>query len=186
MKQSTPIPAHVVPLNFSLAFIMVVATILATPRAARSQTDDEPKPHKKGLIDQVSGQGFGMAGCGVGSILFGETPGLAQVAASLTNQIYFNNTFAGTSGTSNCEDADPIDARTAQVFIDSNRVAIENDIAKGSGETLQAFFELAGCSPRGESTLSLHRHYQEIFVPGAKSIDVVKSIRQFTTCSRLG
>ena len=167
-------------------FFLTIAIGFAGKPAALAQSDDEPRPHKKGLIDQVSGQGFGMAGCGLGSILFGEAPGLAQVAASLTNQIYFNNTFAGTSGTSNCEDADPVDAKTTQIFLESNRVAMENDVARGDGETLQAFLDIAGCSKPSETSQKLHRHYQEIFAPGAKNADVLKSIRQFAACSRLG
>ena len=30
---------------------------------------------RKGLVEEVSGQGYGAAGCGLGSILFGSKPG---------------------------------------------------------------------------------------------------------------
>lgn len=148
---------------------------------------------KKGLVDQLSGQGYGMAGCGLGSILFGERTGIIQVFAATTNDFYSNNTFAVSSGTSNCE-PDMGSASSAKNFIDSNRPAIENDIARGSGETLSAFYEVAGCQERSAVATTLKSNYKNIFAPGANNEQVYRSIRETLTnekstahsCSKLG
>ena len=55
------------------------------------------------MVDEMSGQGYGMAGCGLGSILFGAKPGKIQILSGTTNGIYGNQTFGISSGTSNCD-----------------------------------------------------------------------------------
>ncbi len=54
-------------------------------------------------VDKSNNAAYGMAGCGLGSILFGETENRGgQILAATTNGIYGNGTFAMSSGTSNC------------------------------------------------------------------------------------
>ncbi|MFN8945903.1 MAG: DUF3015 family protein, partial [Pseudobdellovibrionaceae bacterium] len=58
---------------------------------------------KKALVDEMSGQGYGMAGCGLGSVVFGDKPGFIQIFAATLNSIGGNQTFGISLGTSNCE-----------------------------------------------------------------------------------
>ena len=176
-------------------FMVAAGALLLATQAISPTASAQEK--KKGLVDQMSGQGYGMAGCGLGSILFGDKPGMVQIFASTTNNTYGNNTFGVSSGTSNCE-TDDGDAKSAKVFIESNRFAIENDIARGSGETLSAFFDIAGCEERANVGQALQKNYQGIFAKDAGSErnpeQVLNSIRETirankptaTACPNLG
>jgi len=85
---------------------------------------------------------YGAAGCGLGSVIFGNQPGPIQVVAATTNGTFGNQTFGITSGTSNC--GSPLFASNTHVndFVASNMDALARDIARGNGETLDAFAEL--------------------------------------------
>jgi hypothetical protein len=160
-----------------LATVMLVQTAQADDSGKDTGKDTDKPTRKRGLVEEMSGQGYGMAGCGLGSILFGETPGIVQVVAAFTNNFYSNNTFAGTSGTSNCDDRDSGDGRAVQAFVESNRMAMQNDIARGAGETLSAFYDIAGCSLRSEVSATLQKNYQNIFTQPVSDKSVFKSIR---------
>jgi hypothetical protein len=158
---------------------LVLASILTAMIAVSSKSvaqEQQQQPKKKGLIQEVSGQGYGTAGCGLGSILFGEQEGMVQVFASTTNGIYGNNTFSASSGTSNCTPQGR-GGRAATVFIESNRLAMENDIARGSGETLASFFHLVNCSSPDVVGHELQKNYDVIFQKGASEDQVLDSIR---------
>ena len=73
--------------------MMGLLILAAGSTASQANAEEAKKAKRKGLVDQVSGQGYGTAGCGLGSILFGEKEGMVQVFASTTNGIYSNNTF---------------------------------------------------------------------------------------------
>lgn len=109
----------------------------------------------KSLHDQFTGQGYGVAGCGLGSIVFGDKPGMIQVIAVTLNQYSFQ-TFAISSGTSNCGESGKT-ARATQ-FIEVNKVALENDLARGTGESVVALGEVMGCQNTDFST-QLRRQY---------------------------
>ena len=49
--------------------------------------------------------GYGDAGCGLGSIVFGSEQGGVQVLAATTNGTFYSQTFGITTGTSNCNPA---------------------------------------------------------------------------------
>lgn len=97
---------------------------------------------KASLHDQFSGQGYGTAGCGLGSVVFGQKPGIIQVIAATTNAVGYQ-TLAISSGTSNCGEAQT-QARADQ-FIDVNKVALENDLARGAGESMTSLAQVMGC-----------------------------------------
>ncbi len=90
--------------------------------------------------------GYGMAGCGLGSIVFGDSPGIVQVLAGTTNGTFASQTFGITTGTSNCV-ADGVVRvdREQEAFVEANLDALQRDIAAGGGEYLAAFTMLLGC-----------------------------------------
>src|SRR3954465_9950051 len=88
---------------------------------------DNPAAHGKAT--------FGLAGCGLGSMIFGDQKGPVQILAATTNGPFGSQTFGITSGTSNCVD-DSSTARGARNFIEGNREALAKDAARGSGETI--------------------------------------------------
>ena len=119
---------------------------------------------RKSLHDEFTGQGYGTAGCGLGSIVFGEKPGAIQVFASTTNDIGYQ-TFAISSGTSNCEEhhssADALRASIHQ-FVAGNGNQLKNDIAKASGDSVTALETMSGCKA-GSLGSNLQRNYSIIF-----------------------
>ena len=115
---------------------------------------------------------WGMAGCGVGSMIFEDKPGKIQLLAVTTNQ-YFVQSSSITSGTSNCED---MSAREeASLFITINEVALQKDISRGNGETLAGLAKILKCSNTGQLGSSLQKKYETIFPSSGKS-DTARSI----------
>ena len=90
---------------------------------------------------------YGMAGCGLGSLLFGtdNSKGM-QILAGTTNNILFPQTFAITSGTSNCVSGGVVKAEREQAaFAEVNFQELKRNMAAGGGEYLASFSTLLGC-----------------------------------------
>lgn len=99
--------------------------------------------HKKSLHQQFTGQGYGMAGCGLGSIVFGQEKGMVQIFAATTNS-YGGQTFAISSGTSNCGESGRNQA--THEFIKVNKSNLEKDVVRGQGETLASLGQMLECT----------------------------------------
>lgn len=114
----------------------------------------------------------GPAGCGLGSmVLEGQSGLVMNVLAATLNGTSGNQTFGMTSGTSNCD----VDERTkvASVnYIEANKVALSNDIARGNGETLAALGKIYGCSNIQNMGTTLQRNYSSIFAKDASARDI--------------
>lgn len=111
------------------------------------------------LAGTVSQAAIGAAGCGLGNVVLGEKTGFTQVFAATLNGTSGNQTFGITSGTSNCEDS----ATRAQLnnYVESNKIALSKEAARGQGETLTAVSEILGCGENFNSTIKTH--YKQIF-----------------------
>lgn len=136
------------------------------------------------------GAAYGTAGCGLGSIVFGSKPGFMQVFAATTNGTGFQ-TFAITSGTSNC-DSSAKNQIAARAFVESNREAFAKDVSRGSGETITTLTSISGCSDSAAVGVSLQKNFKRIFPNAAAtntdvSAAAVESLKQDKTlaCSRL-
>lgn len=117
---------------------------------------------KKGLLEEVSGQGYGSAGCGLGSIVMGSSGN--QVLAATTNGTSGNQTFGISTGTLNCQqDGIFKSGKEVPAFIEVNKVALANDAARGEGETLAGLANLMGCDSKVMGT-TLKKNYNKIFV----------------------
>jgi hypothetical protein len=122
-----------------------------------------------GVASAQSGR-YGMAGCGLGSILLGDKPGIMQIFAATTNGLFGTQTFGITTGTSNCVDSGGGIA-SAKAFIQSNREALAKDISRGGGETVDNLATLSGCANTGQVGGALQRNFGVIF-PSAAVSDV--------------
>jgi hypothetical protein len=146
----------------------------------QQQDTTTAKPKKKGLLDtvngEVSGQGYGMAGCGLGSVLLGEKEGIVQIFSATLNNISANQTFGMTSGTSNC---DSYKDMASIRFIEDNRANLESDVARGGGETLESLSKMMGCQ---HDVGTLQNRYTEIFQETKDSRKVYFSIRHNLNC----
>jgi hypothetical protein len=117
---------------------------------------------------EKSDQGYyGMAGCGLGSVLFGETESRGgQILAATTNGLYSNNTFGVSSGTSNCVPDQASSAavkKNMKLFVSANREALANDIVKSNGETIVTLGNIMGCSDTNYLGSKLQSRYENIF-----------------------
>jgi len=111
---------------------------------------------------------YGPAGCGLGSLIFEPNSGFTQIFAATTNGTFGNQTFGITSGTSNCAGGSGGSA-SARVFVETNRVALAKDIARGQGETIDSLSRLAGCRASGAVGSSLQRRFDQIFTDASAS-----------------
>lgn len=139
----------------------------------------EGKQAKPSLAEQFSGQGYGMAGCGLGSIVFGQQKGMVQIFAATTNGIVLNQSFGLTSGTSNCGDSARVNA--ANVFIEQNKLALEKDIARGQGETVRSLQALLECSNQNFAS-DLKINYSKSFPQGGANPSEVQAMA-YEVCS---
>ncbi len=105
---------------------------------------------------------YGTAGCGLGSLVFGNQKGIVQIFAATTNGTFGSQTFGITTGTSNCADTSG-GAASIKSFTETNREALAKDISRGQGETLKNLATLAGCADAGAVGASLQKNFPAIF-----------------------
>ena len=110
----------------------------------------------------IKGSGkYGTAGCGLGSLAFGNQPGGVQILASTTNSTSANQTFGMTSGTSNCGAS--AFASGTKNFVDANREVLAKDAARGEGEAIGALAVINQCKDMKAVGAALQRDYGTIF-----------------------
>lgn len=120
---------------------------------------------KKSMHDHFTGQGYGAAGCGLGSVIFGQKKGFVQVFAATTNGTFGNQTFGITSGTSNCGESAM--ETSLLPFVKTNKAQLANNIVKGSGEALVSLNEMVGCKNSAAFNKNLQANYETVFYTGA-------------------
>ena len=100
-------------------------------------------------------QQYGMAGCGLGSMLFGkDNTTLMQILAATTNGTFASQTFGITSGTSNCTSGGVVKAEREQAaFAEVNFQDLKRNMASGGGEFLTSFSTLLGCEDSAKAPL---------------------------------
>jgi hypothetical protein len=85
-------------------------------------------------------------GCGLGSMVIKENTKLMQILAATTNGIGGNQTFAISTGTSNCKAQNFVMTEKAvQYFAEVNKDDLSREMAKGEGEKLSTLAALYGC-----------------------------------------
>lgn len=123
---------------------------------------------------------YGVAGCGLGAIIFKPTG--PQTSAATSNQLYYNQAFGITSGTSKCKplggEAPKSAARQEQeMFVAANLTTLENDVSKGEGDSVSALAQVLGCRSELAKDLGpvLQARYNTIFA-SVGSVNVLDSI----------
>lgn len=123
---------------------------------------------------------YGAAGCGLGSMIFGNEQGGVQVIAATTNATCYSQLFGITSGTSNC-DKQPktFSNRRVTDFVAANMDSLAKDIATGHGESLETLAELMEISAeqRSKVFVKLQSNFSNIFTSEkVEAADVIDSI----------
>jgi Protein of unknown function (DUF3015) len=112
---------------------------------------------------------YGSAGCGLGSLIFqGDQTWWKQVLAATTNGTGVQ-TIGITLGTSNCDSPSPLKVGQAEAFVEANKVALNNDIARGNGETIVGLSKVYGCTNASEFGQALKSNYASIYASAASS-----------------
>ncbi len=127
-------------------------------------------------------QGYGMAGCGLGSILFGkDNSTMMQILAATTNGTAGSQTFGITSGTSNCVSGGVVKAQREQAaFAEVNFQDLKRNMASGGGEFLASFSTLLGCEESAKATFfKMSQEKYESILPSEKTtpVQLVMSVK---------
>jgi hypothetical protein len=92
-----------------------------------------------------AGRKYGMAGCGLGSAVFGT--GGMQTSAATTNGSFGSQIFGITSGTSNCvPDSDTAAVLKQESFVVANYATLSKEMAQGQGSSVVGLAEVLGCN----------------------------------------
>lgn len=107
---------------------------------------------------------YGMAGCGLGSLIIKNHSKGPQIGAAFLN-VTGVQTSGISSGSSNCKMNKEDFARVEQeVFMEVNLSSLAKDAAQGQGEHLSAFAEILGCSQDlGVFNTVSRSNYERIF-----------------------
>lgn len=148
--------------------LLVVLAVVGLSTAAYAQKK------KESLHDKFTGQGYGLAGCGLGSVVFGPKPGMIQVVAATVNGTFGSQTFGITFGTSNCDM--PEATLAAASYIEVNREVVAKEAARGEGESLDNLANLFQCSDFGLFRARIKENYSNVFAPEIDSYDATRAI----------
>ncbi|MBI3804061.1 MAG: DUF3015 family protein [Nitrospirae bacterium] len=120
----------------------------------------------------VFAAGYGEAGCGLGSLIFGSTPGFVQIFAATTNASTYSQGFGITSGTSNC-DAKGFDVSQVEQekFVAHNFSGLAKEMATGEGEQLATLAGMLGCPSvkQTQFNATAQRNYGAIYASDTTS-----------------
>ncbi|WPU66053.1 DUF3015 family protein [Peredibacter starrii] len=129
---------------------------------------------------------YGSAGCGLGSMIFeGDQTWWKQVLAATTNGTGVQ-TIGITLGTSNCDSPAPLKVGQAEAYVEANKVALANDIARGNGETIVGLSKVYGCTNAAQFGQALKSNYSTIFTSAnSTSSEITHNINGVaaTTCN---
>ena len=124
-----------------------------------------------------AGAKYGTAGCGLGSLVFGDQKGIVQIFAATTNATFYSQTFGITSGTSNCtDDGVAMIDKEKQYFSEANFESLKQEMAQGKGENLDAYASLFGCSSSAFSS-SMQSNYGKVFAKGTDADGMLQNVQ---------
>lgn len=139
------------------------------------------------VLSQAHAYHYGLAGCGIGSLAFQDQPGKIQIFAATLNNIISPQTSAITSGTSGCYETGGSAAKLN--YIETNKLSLKVDAARGQGETLEGLMTLLGCEEQNTIQNEIKNNYNSIFNEDSAS-EILKAIQSNSTmqksCKTLG
>jgi Protein of unknown function (DUF3015) len=126
--------------------------------------------------------GYGMAGCGLGSMVFGTDNSMAMQIIAATLNGTGGQTFGITSGTSNCVSAGVVKAQREQAaFAEVNFQDLKRNMAAGGGEYLASFSSLLGCTDVAKPAFfKMTQDKYETLLPTEKTtpVEMLVSVKQ--------
>jgi hypothetical protein len=117
-------------------------------------------------LTAMAAGGHGPAGCGLGTeVIFKYADEWHEHVLAATTNASASQTFAMTSGTLGCRDANGPLASGVDMFIDNNLEQIAAESSTGEGETISALSELIGVDAKDEDAFkaALKTNFDQIF-----------------------
>lgn len=148
--------------------------LIAVTCFAVVSTQAQEKKKSGSMINTGAAKGYGLAGCGLGSVLFGPKSGGIQIIAATTNGSTWNQMFGITFGSLNCEI--PEAGMQAAVYIENNREVIAREAARGEGETLVGLANIMKCSNQEAFNKGVQSNFEKIFVESSNAYSNIKSL----------
>jgi hypothetical protein len=162
---------------------IIAASILSAFMISNVANAAKKKSKKKSAAPAAQLQPYGMAGCGVGSLIFSKNNAFMQTLASTTNNFYLTQTFSISSGTSNCNPTGMSYAVAKQeTFLRNNLAGIAKDSARGSGVFLVDYAATFGCLEKDNAKFfqTMQKNYQTIFGQ-AGSVKILKATHKIVS-----
>ncbi len=120
------------------------------------------------LAPAVAAAGYNQAGCGLGAQAFKDNAKGSQILAATTNGLFGIQTFAISTGTSECVSSGAVKSeRETDVFVAVNFESLKSEMARGSGEHLVALSNLMGCESGTNFARTLQANYANVFSKAA-------------------
>lgn len=149
---------------------LVAACVMLVTMQANAQAK---RGTKSGLAESFEGQGYGVAGCGLGSVVFGSKPGPIQIVAATLNGTGMQ-TVGITFGTSNCGPG--VFGGKQVEYIEINREALKTEVARGDGETINGLASLMKCGDSKVFGTELRANYESIFGSAKTAVQSTKAV----------
>lgn len=131
---------------------------------------------------QLMSAPYGMAGCGLGSLIIRDNNFL-QIFAATTNGTSGSQTFGITTGTSNCTPGSKAyQEKQQEIFVTVNFESLETEMASGNGEKVFALSQMLGCDMNTFSKIS-REYYKEFFTKNTTPSELLLKIKAHTSKS---
>ncbi len=127
-------------------------------------------------IFSLQAREYGMAGCGLGSLILKEDKVGPQIGAAFLNATGVQ-TSGITTGTSNCvDDGVAFQKRKQEYFVTVNFESLQQEMAVGQGEKLISLASLLGC-PAGDFGKMTRKEYSGLFPANVTPDSLIDSVR---------
>jgi Protein of unknown function (DUF3015) len=129
--------------------LVVLGSVFSGVTFAQTKTKPVQSPSQGLKTQNTSAYRYGMAGCGIGSIVFTKPADNVvgmQIIAAILNATVSSQTWGVSSGTSNCGGT-PQDVATSEqkTYLEANFATLSKEAAQGEGEQLRSLAEVFGC-----------------------------------------
>lgn len=150
--------------NFIKFTVLLLSVVAVGSAQAKSKKKHKAKDNAD-MEESYSGVPWGMAGCSIWNYVIKDKEQGPQIGVwALEHFVFGVQTFAITSGTSNCvEDSSKMAQDEQKVFVEVNLASLQKEAAQGQGQHLDTLAEIFGCSDKvGFANMSQNR-YEAIF-----------------------
>jgi len=167
---------------FGMGLSVAQAAPKAKKKAEAAPAAEESAPARKSSSRKSFSRPYGMAGCGLGSMVIGKRG--AQIFAATTNGTFANQTFGITFGTLNCQDSPNNEvAMRMDHFVAANKGTLAAEIAKGDGEAIGSLSTIMGCDSASKLGTEMQKNFNQIFpstevAPNEITDSIISVIRQ--------